>query len=334
MAIDLLDLNYNPKVIRTIAVGSCSDQRRPMYHWKSINNKNPDLLILTGDNVYGDFKDENAFELIEAYSKLESNDDFKYLAKHVPIVATWDDHDYGLNDGGVLWKHKLVSKKLFLDFFDIPLDDIRRKRQGIYKEYILEKNKRKIQIILLDTRTFRSPVLKIKSSAIVGQGKYAPDKEINKTILGSAQWRWLEEKLRIPVDIRLLISSIQVISDVHGWEKWGNFPYERERILNLLLKSKSKAVIIISGDRHIGSIYSYGGLNGGILYELTSSALNRSIFGVRESDQNRIGKIVDKDNFGLIEIEWHKREIKLSLNEVKENDTGGVLLEKIIHMKP
>ena len=57
-----LYLENNPKVIKTIALGSCSDQRKPMYHWKSINNKNPDLFILTGDNVYGDFKDGNAFE--------------------------------------------------------------------------------------------------------------------------------------------------------------------------------------------------------------------------------------------------------------------------------
>ena len=52
----------------------------------------------------------------------------------------------------------------------------------------------------------------------------------------------------------IILSSFQVISKSHGWEKWNNFPVERKRLLNLLSSIEQK-VLILSGDRHVGGFY-------------------------------------------------------------------------------
>jgi alkaline phosphatase D len=36
-------------------------------------------------------------------------------------MAVWDDHDYGVNDGGGDFPAKEISRKAFLDFFNEPM---------------------------------------------------------------------------------------------------------------------------------------------------------------------------------------------------------------------
>ena len=57
-----------------------------------------------------------------------------------------------------------------------------------------------------------------------------PNTDPTPTVLGEAQWKWLEEQLQVPAEVRLIGSSIQVVAEDHGWEKWTNFPHERERL--------------------------------------------------------------------------------------------------------
>ena len=70
-------------------------------------------------------------------------------------MATWDNHDYGTHNGGADFKLKDASKKMFLDFFAEPAESDRRKRAGIYDAKVIGPEGKRVQIILLDTRTFR-----------------------------------------------------------------------------------------------------------------------------------------------------------------------------------
>ena len=36
------------------------------------------------------------------------------------ILAIWDDHDFGLNDGGGDYPYKQDAEKMFLNFWNIP----------------------------------------------------------------------------------------------------------------------------------------------------------------------------------------------------------------------
>ena len=89
-----------------------------------------------------------------------------------------------------------------------------------------------------------------------------------------AQWAWLGEQLRQPAELRLIVSSVQVLAEGHGYEHWGNLPRERQRLLELLASTRANGVILLSGDRHVGALYRLDRRVPYPLYEITSSGLN------------------------------------------------------------
>ena len=120
-----------------IAFGSCAKQTMPQPIWDPILAYRPDLFIFAGDNVYGDFNSSDADNLKRAYDEASQIAGYARLRESVSHLAVWDDHDYGLNDGGVEFAHKALAKDLFLDFWKAPATDIRRTRDGIYDSRII-----------------------------------------------------------------------------------------------------------------------------------------------------------------------------------------------------
>ena len=288
-----------------IIFGSCSNQNKSMKHWEYINSFEPAYLILLGDNVYGDFNSPQAKNLKTAYSKLNKNKFFLKLRRNSVLLSIWDDHDYGKNDGSKNWIYKDTAKDIFLEFFNVNSNDQRRTREGLYFSHNYN-NKIKIKTIALDTRYFKDE-FKINKNSDINK-KYIPDNNKSKTILGEEQWKWLDGQINEEYDILLILSSIQVLSKSHGWEKWHNFPHEREKLIQLINKTKKKT-IILSGDRHIGRIYKYNNN----IYEVTSSSLNQSIFNFNEIDEFSITDLVFSNNFGYMEIDEIKRIIDVEL---------------------
>ena len=104
--------------VGAIAFGSCANQNRPQPIWDAVLANNPDLFVFLGDNVYADTDDMDV--LRAAYARLAAQPGFQRLRGQVPVVATWDDHDYGFNDIGAEHVAKQGSKEAFLDFFGEP----------------------------------------------------------------------------------------------------------------------------------------------------------------------------------------------------------------------
>jgi len=298
------NINYSKKL--TIIFGSCSNQNNKMNHWKTIIDYNPDLLVLLGDNVYGDFNNAGAKQLIQAYQILLENKSFQYIKNNIPIIPIWDDHDYGINDGGKNWKYKNIAKKLFLDFFSVDNDDVRFKREGIYHSKDIELFNKKIKIVSLDTRFFKDDFTFNKDRSL--NKKYIIDYDKNKTILGKEQWQWLSNELSKKYNLFILLSSFQVLSTSHGWEKWNNFYYERNKLLKLL--NQNPLSIILSGDRHFAGIYNYKNI-----YEITASSFNQKTFNMIENDNLRVGELIGKNNFGIIKLDESNIEIKIVASE-------------------
>jgi alkaline phosphatase D len=166
------------------------------------------------------------------------------------VLATWDDHDYGANDAGAEYPKKRESQQVFLDFFGVPKDHPRRKQEGVYNAHVFGPPGKRVQVILLDGRYFRSPLKKGYQPGEPGEGrrgKYSPNTDPDATMLGEAQWRWLAEQLKVPAEVRLIGSGIQVVADEHGSETWGNFPNERRRLFRLIRDSKASGVVLLSG---------------------------------------------------------------------------------------
>jgi alkaline phosphatase D len=303
--------------VTRIAFGSCLHQGRPAPALHRILAARPDLMLLIGDNVYADTTDPERMR--GAYRALEAREDYRALANDTPILAVWDDHDYGADDAGREFPAKEMAKAILLEHFDEPAASARRERPGLYDAVTLGPPGRRVQVILLDTRWFRSPL------AGAPRG-YVPNPAPDATLLGDAQWRWLEAELRRPAEVRLLVSSIQVVAEEHPFEKWANFPRERERLLRLLGETNASGVVVLSGDRHRGELSRLVHPAVGYpLYDLTASSLNLPIPG-NEPNASRMGPLVLDANFGLIVVDWDAKPPSLRL-ELRD-DRGAVRIAR------
>jgi alkaline phosphatase D len=313
-----------PPVTR-IAFGSCAHQDKPQPIWDAILRYEPDLFVFAGDNVYGDLTPGAAESLPEAYAKAARIEGYRKLRASVPVLATWDDHDYGQNDAGGDFPYKDRAKALFLDFWQVPLDDPRRGREGVYDARIYGPAGMRLQVILLDLRSFRSPLLR-KPPGAPGPGPYMPDPDPAKTMLGNAQWAWLEAQLREPADLRLIVSSVQVLAEGHGYERWGNLPRELDRLLELIASTRAQRVIFLSGDRHVGALYRRDRGVPYPLYEITSSGLNMYYAAASEPGPFRLGAVYGRENFGTIDVDWWAGAVRLAVRALNGEPVREVLV--------
>ena len=96
----------DPGALSRIAFGSCADQRKSQPIWNAVLSAEPNLFIFMGDNVYGDVSSAAVTELKDAYAELQTVTEFQTLRGRIPILSIWDDHDYGINDGGSDFPYK------------------------------------------------------------------------------------------------------------------------------------------------------------------------------------------------------------------------------------
>ena len=314
-----IEKNYPMK----IGFGSCLDQAKPMPIFDAIKGENLDLFLMIGDNVYGDSEDKDLDELRSAYESQRQN--FEIMNLNFPFEAIWDDHDYGMNDAGVEYPHKKKSKELFLNFWDVQEDDIRRFREGLYFDIIKNINDKKLQIIFLDTRTFRDSLKASDQIGKPGKERYIPNPDNSLTILGTDQWRWVKEKIGQKVDFRIIISSIQFLAIGHGWESWNNFPLQRAKLIKFIDKANLNHTLILSGDRHRAGIYEIKTESGKRISEVTSSSLNASFPNDEENGPLRLGNTYVEENYGVISIDSENRQLIASIRDI-----DGEIVRKLI----
>ena len=322
-----------------IAFGSCAKQDKPQPIWDAVVELKPQLFVFLGDNIYGDSIDMDV--LRAKYTLLANQPGFQKLKQSCPVVGTWDDHDFGADDAGADYPMKRESQQVFLDFFEVSKNDPRRQREGVYSSSLFGPVGKRVQLILLDTRYFRSPLIRGYKPGEPGEGVrgiYVPNTDPKSTILGETQWRWLEVQLKVPVELRIIGSSIQLIANEHGSEIWDNFPHERTRFLKLLRDTKANGVVVLSGDRHLAEISCIQSkAETGIgypLFDITSSSLNApsgnfTKAGIRFANQvnsHRIGLQYFDTNFGSILIDWEQPDpvIRLQVRDEK----GDVVLQQ------
>ena len=286
-------------------LGSCLDQNYPQPIWTSIEKEKLNYFVFLGDNVYGDLPSGSLIKMKYAYKKQRSI--LPEFLDQMEVYPIWDDHDFGINDGGGDYKLKNNAKKMFLDFWEIPKNDIRRKREGIYFSDEKIFYDKKFKLIFLDTRYFRSKLIKENDTYI---------KNEDGTILGKEQWNWFSEELKDDFDFLIVFSSIQILAEDHRFEKWSNFPSEKNKLLDYLHEFKGKT-LLVSGDRHRGGIYTKNNL-----IEITASSLNKPGSFDFESDKYLVGKTFPEENYGTIEIS--KTATKVNLKSI-----SGKLLNSI-----
>ncbi len=293
-----------------ITFGSCNKPEKNNVFWDDILALQPDAFIWGGDIVYADTDD--IYKIKDSYAKQNAVPAYKALKAQVFVTGTWDDHDYGLNDGGVEYLLKDESQQAFLDFMGVAKDAERRNQEGVYSSQLLEKEAGSVKIINLDTRYFRTA---LTNSPQEGR-RYRPNPYGEGTVLGDRQWQWLQRELEnSKADFNLIVSSIQFLSDRHGYEKWANHPHEVDKLKAVVKNSKAKGVIILSGDRHISefSKVQVPGMSYPLI-DFTSSGLTHAYEDFKgEPNPHRIGDVVFVPSFGTLLLNTTKAEATLRI---------------------
>lgn len=323
------------RLLKRIAFGSCAKQDKDQPIWDAILDAKPDLFIFLGDNIYADTRDP---EVMRAkYAILAEKPGFKKLKKTTPILAIWDDHDYGENDAGADYPMKEESRRQFCDFWGESAASPRRTRDGVYASYLFGPRERRAQIILPDLRWNRTPIrsldlagakyedwakgIETRGEEVPGPYDRIPGTEA--TMLGETQWRWLGEQLAVPADVRIFGSSLQVIADFPGWEGWTVYANDHQRLFETIRRRRADGLFCISGDTHYGEISMLDVNTPYPIWDMTSSGLTE-VWPVTPPNARRIGEVYRDRNFGLIDIDWKKRALTLAIH----GEDGAVRLSQ------
>jgi alkaline phosphatase D len=332
----------------TLAFASCARENQPQPIWTEIAKVDPDVFLYIGDNVYADVYEVNGKRSMqpvttrarfdEAYAQANAIPEFAAFRKQVPVMlGTWDDHDYGVNDGGKEFAMKKESQQAFLDFFEFSKDDPIRQQEGIYHSRMFNDDGRQVQVIVLDTRYHRDAIIKDPNGRPENKGPYLPTADKSATILGDKQWSWLSQQLEKPADFRLIVTSIQIVAYEHSWEGWGLFPHERDRMYQLIAEKQANGVVFISGDRHLMEISKDEGQLGHKvpypMWDFTSSDITRTLSEVNEDNTFRQGAVVRDTNFGEVVINWADNTLNSNIVLTARDRNGAVLNQQTVSLR-
>lgn len=306
--------------VERVCFGSCARQNAEQPIWERVVEREPDLFIWLGDNVYGD--SEDMMVIAAKYLQLAEKPGYRKLVERCPVVATWDDHDYGVNDGGRGYAAKEFTKRLMLDFYSEPVGSMRRKTPGIHTSHLLGPPERRVQVILLDGRWWRTEQKMGPKAPYERLGRYVADDSEEAAMLGEEQWKWLEEELKKPAKLRLIGTGSQFGSGWNGFEGWSNYPREKQRMFELIRKTKAEGVVFLSGDTHWTELDLEEEEGVYPIYDLTSSSINQAF--PPGHPRNRIGAAHGVPNFGEVGIDWEEERIDL----MTRDGEGKVLISQ------
>ncbi len=286
----------------TLAFGSCVHMGRqpeqPIFD--VVADARPDVFVFLGDNSYYDREDaKDPARMWARVREQRQNPSLRRLIASTPILAQWDDHDYGPNDSDRTYELKHVARDVFAGYFPNP--SFGEEGQGIYTRASLGP----VDLFLLDDRTFRDP----------NRQPNSPD----KTILGARQRAWLIEGLaasRAP--IKVVATAGQFLARYHAFESWQLARDEREAILDAIRDRQVGGVLFVSGDRHLAEVVRWPAERVGYeLWDVTSSPLANSSFraGDKVTNPDRVFIYGDGNNYGWLEVDAAARKVRLELRD-------------------
>ncbi|MCD4749184.1 MAG: alkaline phosphatase family protein [Thermoanaerobaculales bacterium] len=281
----------------TIAAGSGANHwRRPNPKvWSTIAKADPDLFVALGDTPYADgllWENNDIWKAARSAFHKESNEENRHILRMVEVlyrarareamalsyeyfrelygfgkmarkcfwIATWDDHDGGMDNGdrdNPVLQEALHIFKLFTPNPSFGLADA----QGAF--WIQRWGD--IDLIMLDDQSWRTPT----ASAV----KH-PE---SATLLGDIQFDWLVDQLRKSDAVfKIIACGSPFNNDSRKEDSWVTYHDERNRLMDALAEHKVDGVLLLSGDVHRSEFFSLPWLQdrGGYpLYEMVASPL-------------------------------------------------------------
>lgn len=300
-----------------LAVASCFNDFYSKHFkiWDTLVQKNPEYLLMIGDNVYADQATEKATQATDPeiiwkrYVDVRLSLPFFFEQKLIPVHALWDDHDYGENDGGSDYRYKKESQEIFETFFaqNLSTDDW-TKGYGVGGLLSLGD----FNLYFLDGRSFRT----------------------KNQHLGLDQTAWFYSKLREEETPSLIIKGDQFFGGYHGFESFeGNHPEQFTFFVHELNKVNTPFVFI-SGDRHMSEIMQFPrSLFGKPSFEITSSPMHGKLFESVDKNPWRVVEVKNKMNFTIIDNVAKENHWFLEVENIGENGELYYRRELAVYIK-
>ena len=292
----------------SIAIGSCSfineerDDRPEPYGggyeiFNSILEKDPDMMLWMGDNMYlrtPDFLTETGIE--HRYRHTRSLPEMQALLASVHNYAIWDDHDYGPNDSDRSYVNKKISECIFNSYWG-NLNTNATGAGGITSHFAAAD----VEFFMLDDRYHRAP-------------NRSRDKD--KAYFGKEQLDWLIDALTASsASFKIVVTGGQIVSDAAKYENYATYPDEREELLDRLHEQRISGILFLSGDRHHTEISRMERDNAYPLIDITCSPLTAGTHAARdEGNSFQVeGKTFYEHNFGIVNITGDRKDRQLQL---------------------
>ncbi|MEM6534683.1 MAG: alkaline phosphatase D family protein, partial [Pseudomonadota bacterium] len=184
------------QVISRILLASCNDEEKESLALAQIAREDADLFLMVGDNVYGDRQgrdyvnnDPDLMELRESFEELSGRAEFQAVRAALPMMVAWDDHDYGVNDGGGTFVFRTLAERIHERFWGLQ-DGEAGQHEGTYYAKQFGPDGQRVQVIMLDTRSFRSDLTPTDAWGTAGKERYVPAADgTAQDMLGEAQWQ-------------------------------------------------------------------------------------------------------------------------------------------------
>ncbi|MDD4363424.1 MAG: alkaline phosphatase D family protein [Atribacterota bacterium] len=246
------------KGIFKLAFGSC-------FHKIGLHNPNlireilekkPQAMLLLGD-IAADDRENRVNMHRSDYLLRNVSEPWRKLSAHIPIYASWDDHDYFNNDlSGIPKGFTAADRKAVVKIWNENWNNPKNNNPGIYFNTHLGP----IEVIMLDSRSLRNNNCR---------GEYG-------SYLGFDQFNWLKETLKNSKALFKIISSGTMWSDeiTNGKDSWGTWDKKaREDLFNFIETENISGVLLISGDRHGARGFYIPRPSGFAFYEFETGSL-------------------------------------------------------------
>jgi phosphodiesterase/alkaline phosphatase D-like protein len=251
-----------------LGLGSCAPSV-PDPIWTQVVDEGCEGFVLLGDTPYID--DDRLSVAREKHRAFLAQPEIARMVRSMPVWGTWDDHDFGRNDGHGDFPGKHVARLAFTEYranasFGQDRDGrLQRERFGEARGIHTSFRRGPVEVFLLDPRWF---------------SRTAPSwaDPSQPTCLGAAQWAWLREALRASTATFKLLATGMIWDDKGNPEKddWHTYRHERDAILDFVRDERIAGVVLIGGDIHVSRALRYRDRVGYDLWQFITSPMHGS----------------------------------------------------------
>lgn len=278
-------LDTNKKMPK-LAIASCASdffKSASTIMWNCLKLQNPDLIFFIGDTCYADqSSDGTPLGFWQRYTETRNRLGVFRQQVLTPILASWDDHDFGKNNSDGSFIHKKFMRELFSMFWLFPEEKNYRRDMGIYQDFTAFGQK----FYLMDCRYFRSP----------------------DTHYGSAQEEMLFDSLNQNDLPSWLMNGSQFFGGYLKKESYEHMQNASFKKFCQQLSTVKAPVCFVSGDIHYSELMQIESeILGYQTYELTSSSIHSFTFLQHHNfkkNPRRLKKCgTSKHNFQIVTID-------------------------------